>query len=43
MKDRRHFFLMASIWGWKNRIRAHNEERAARWFAVAARYREVQP
>jgi hypothetical protein len=32
--------MLAQIWGLKNQIIFGNIERAARWFAVAARYSE---
>lgn len=40
MKDRQHFRMLAQIWGLKNQLVYGKIERAARWFAVSARYAE---
>ena len=40
--DRQHFRMLAQIWGLKNAIQFGKPERAARWFAVSARYADEQ-
>jgi hypothetical protein len=35
--------IMATMWGLRNQLFQGKRERAARWFALADKYREVNP
>lgn len=39
--DRQHIRILALAWGIRNGSK--NPSRSARWFAIADKYREVQP